>query len=109
MDAWRRDIQAGHDEAPIIEEAQYPIDGRIMHMDFLSAGAHEEDPHVVLVFIVVHEGKTKIETYDWNFESNLDAMPRRSRSILDFGKYISLVYILYIRIQMEMQSLTVSR
>ena len=85
MNMWRRDMQAGHDEAPITEETQYPIDGRIMHMDFLSAG---DDAHVVLIFILVHEGKTKVASYDWDFRNSLDTMPRITRSVLDFGEHI---------------------
>jgi hypothetical protein len=84
MDTWRRDMRAGRDEAPIIEEAQYSIDGRIMHMDFLSAN---DDAHVVLIFILVHEGKTKVASYDWDFRNSLDTMPRINRSVLDFGEW----------------------
>lgn len=84
MDVWRRHIQDGGDDVPIVEESQYPIEGRIMHMDFLSPGANEDDPHVVLIFIVVHEGKTKIETFDWDLRNGLETMPRKSRSILDY-------------------------
>ena len=62
MVTWRRDLLAGHDDIPIIEEAQYPIEGRIMHMDFLSEGVNGDGSHIVLIFIVVHEGKTKIDT-----------------------------------------------
>ena len=92
MDVWRRDMQAGNDDVPITEETQYPIEGRIMHMDFLSPGTNDDDPHVVLVFIVVHEGKTKIETHDWDLRNSLDIMPRKSRSILDFGVYMAISY-----------------
>lgn len=93
IDAWRRELRAGVDETPINGEAQYPIEGRVMHMDFLSASTIEDDPHVVLIFVVVHEGKTKVETYDFNFdEDELEVMPRRSRSTLDYGEYIAFVF-----------------
>ncbi|KAF2450230.1 hypothetical protein P171DRAFT_516156 [Karstenula rhodostoma CBS 690.94] len=81
MDSWRRDMRAGRQEAPIIEEAQYAIDGRIMHMEFLSAG---DDAHVVLLFILVHGGKTKVASYDWDFRNSLDTMPRINRSVFFF-------------------------
>lgn len=84
MDTWRRDMRAGRDDAPIIEEAQYPINGRIMHMDFLSAG---DDAHVVLIFILVDGGKIKVASYDWDFRNSLDITPRITRSVLSFGKY----------------------
>ncbi|KAJ4354138.1 uncharacterized protein N0V89_005871 [Didymosphaeria variabile] len=83
MEIWRSDMRAGHDEAPIIEEAQYAIDGRIMHMEFLSAS---DDAHVVLIFNLIHEGKTKVASYDWDFRNSLDTMPRITRSVLEFGK-----------------------
>ncbi|KAL1608505.1 hypothetical protein SLS60_003447 [Paraconiothyrium brasiliense] len=90
MANWRSDMRSGRDEAPITEEAQYAIDGRIMHMDFLSAS---DDAHVVLIFILVHEGKTKVASYDWDFRNSLDTMPRITRSVLDFGKYMLSVKI----------------
>ncbi|KAL5374116.1 hypothetical protein DPSP01_012177 [Paraphaeosphaeria sporulosa] len=81
MDVWRRDVQAGREEAPIIEEEQYPIKGRIMHMDFLSPG---DDAHVVLIFVLVDGGKIKVATYDWDFRNSLDTVPRTTRSALYF-------------------------
>jgi hypothetical protein len=89
-------MRAGRDEAPIIEEAQYSIDGRIMHMDFLSAG---DDTHVVLIFILVHEGKTKVASYDWDFRNSLDTMPRINRSVLDFGEYLQFLRCVIFRAQ----------
>lgn len=89
METWRRDMRAGHDEVPIVEEAQFSIDGRIMHMDFLSAA---DDTHVVLVFILVHEGRSKVASYDWDLRNSLDTMPRVTRSVLDFGGYTLLLF-----------------
>ncbi|KAF9729356.1 hypothetical protein PMIN04_008040 [Paraphaeosphaeria minitans] len=90
MHVWRRDMRAGREEAPIIEERQYSINGRIMHMDFLSAG---DDAHVVLIFILVDEGKIKVATYDWDLRNSLDAMPRTTRSALYFDNSIPSLLI----------------
>jgi len=88
MDVWRQDIRAGRDEIPIMEEAQIFIEGRIMHMEFLVPTRTGDDSHVILIFILVHEGKTKVASYDWDFRYGLDgAAPRINRSVLDFGEH----------------------
>ncbi|KAF1976560.1 hypothetical protein BU23DRAFT_455784 [Bimuria novae-zelandiae CBS 107.79] len=83
MDIWRRDLEAGRDEVPVVEEAQFAIDGRIMHMEFLSPGT-DDDPHVILIFIIVHEGNTKVASFDWDFRNTLGTPSRPTRSVLDF-------------------------
>jgi hypothetical protein len=85
--AWRNESRDGSDGLPIIDEAIIPIEGRIMHMEFLSSGGMRDDSHVVLVFILVHNGKTKVASYDWDsrFVMN-DSTARKERSNINFRK-----------------------
>ncbi|KAJ4289192.1 hypothetical protein N0V90_011534 [Kalmusia sp. IMI 367209] len=80
MDVWRRDMREGHDEVPIVEEARCSIDGRIMHMDFLAAGSNEDDAHIILAFILVHEGRTKVAVFDWDARNTLEIGARWDRA-----------------------------
>jgi len=88
MDKWREQIRAGHDQVPIEDEALIQIEGRVMHMEFLSSGGMQDDAHVVLVFIVVHDGKPKVVCYEWDFRLGLDDNSvRKDRSHVDHGEF----------------------
>lgn len=81
MDAWREDIRAGHDSTPIEDERIIPIQGRIMHMEFLSSGATQDDSHVVLLFILAYGGKTKFTCYDWDSKHDLNTATARAERV----------------------------
>ncbi|KAF2194286.1 hypothetical protein K469DRAFT_548270 [Zopfia rhizophila CBS 207.26] len=86
MAKWREDIQAGHDTTPIVDERLIPIQGRIMHMEFLSPGPEQVDGHhVILLFVLAHYGRTKITCYDWDARHDLStATARAERVSVDF-------------------------
>jgi hypothetical protein len=84
IDKWREAMSLGEDDVPITDEALIQIEGRIMHMEFLSSG---DESHVILVFILVHDGKTKVACYEWDNRFNLDEKPvRKDRSFVNFGE-----------------------
>lgn len=88
MQMWRNELQTGVDTTPIEDERIISIEGRIMHMEFL-ASTGEDDHHVVLLFIVVHQGLTKITCFDWDCRYDLStAAPRTERVAVDLGAYI---------------------
>ncbi|KAF1949504.1 hypothetical protein CC80DRAFT_555226 [Byssothecium circinans] len=85
LETWRQEARAGSNGLPIIDEAIIQIEGRIMHMEFLSSGGTRDDSHVVLVFLLVHEGKTKIARYEWDLRGSMDeSTARKDRSHVDF-------------------------
>jgi hypothetical protein len=87
VDQWREQTHAENGQVPIEDEIPMPIEGRVMHMEFLSSGATEDDSHVILLFILVQDGKTKVACYDWDFRIGLDASsPRKDRVHVDFGE-----------------------
>lgn len=93
MDSWRDRTDAGHDEVPIVDEAVIQIEGRIKHMEFLSSGGNRDDSHIVLVFVLIHNGEIKVACYDWDFRLPLnDSSARIKRSFLDSGKSHSLIF-----------------
>ncbi|KAF2684103.1 hypothetical protein K458DRAFT_37500 [Lentithecium fluviatile CBS 122367] len=84
MDKWREQTPTGYDEVPIVDEALVQIEGRIMHMEFLLSGGKQDDSHVVLAFILVHDGKTKLACYDWDCRLSLDdSSVRKDRSFVN--------------------------
>ena len=86
MAAWRNELQDGADTTPIEDERVIPIEGRIMHMDFLSTAATKDDYHVVLLFVVAHQGLTKLTCFDWDCRFDLDtATARTERVSVDLG------------------------
>jgi hypothetical protein len=87
MQEWRKDFRNGHDSSPIEEERIIHIEGRIMHMEFLSSAARQDDFHVVLLFVIVLHGKTKITCFDWDCREDLSkATARTERVLVDFGE-----------------------
>ena len=86
MQTWREELRNGDDTIPIEDERIMPIEGRIMHMEFLSSAVEQDDYHVVLVFIVVHQGLTKITCFDWDCRYDLSmATARTERVSVDLG------------------------
>lgn len=85
MERWRMDSRTNIDATPIEDERIINIDGNIMHMSFLSSGGGVDDHHVVLLFIVAHQNKTKITCFDWDSRQDLSkAAVRTERVLLDF-------------------------
>ena len=86
MQAWRDEANGGCDTVPIVDERTIPIQGRIMHMAFLSAGTAQDDYHVVLLFVIVHHGTTRITCFDWDCRYDLSsASARIERVVVDLG------------------------
>lgn len=88
MQAWRNDLR--HDESitPIEDERIIAIEGQIMHMEFLPSAVGQDEFHVVLLFIVVHQGLTKITCFDWDSRHDLNtAIARTERVSVDLGAY----------------------
>jgi hypothetical protein len=86
MEIWRRELSNGNETSPIEDERIIAIEGRVMHMEFLSSGAGHDDSHVVLVFVVAHHGKTKVTCFDWDCRLDLStATARIEKVVVDFG------------------------
>jgi hypothetical protein len=86
MQAWRDEAKGGCDTVPIVDERIIPIQGRIMHMAFLSAGTAQDDYHVVLLFVIVHQGMTRITCFDWDCRHDLSTVSARTeRVVVDLG------------------------
>ncbi|KAH7084461.1 mono-functional DNA-alkylating methyl methanesulfonate N-term-domain-containing protein [Paraphoma chrysanthemicola] len=82
MQVWRKDFSNEQESTPIEEERIIHIEGRIMHMEFLSSA---DAFHVVLLFIVVLHGKTRITCFDWDCREDLSkATARTERVLVDF-------------------------
>ncbi|KAF1924960.1 uncharacterized protein M421DRAFT_424372 [Didymella exigua CBS 183.55] len=84
MDAWRNELRNGADTIPVEDERMISIGGRIMHMEFLSTAVGQDDYHVVLLFIVAHQGLTKLTCFDWDCRYDLNtAIARTERVSVD--------------------------
>ncbi|KAJ4985050.1 thermotolerance protein [Stagonosporopsis vannaccii] len=97
MQSWRNDLRTGANTTPIQDERIISIEGRIMHMEFLATSGGKDDHHVVLLFIVVHQGLTKITCFDWDCRYDLStATPRAERVAVDLDDQSpSLIVPLY--------------
>ncbi|KAL1795728.1 hypothetical protein ACET3X_005952 [Alternaria dauci] len=86
MDKWTRQARESNEiTAPIEDERIISIEGQIMHMDFLSSGGGHDDYHVVLLFVVVLQGKTRLTCFDWDCRQDLSrATPRTERYLVQF-------------------------
>lgn len=86
MKAWRTELQDGANTTPIEDERMISVEGRIMHMEFMSTAATKDDYHVVLLFVVAHQGLTKLTCFDWDCRFDLDtATARTERVSVDLG------------------------
>ncbi|KAF2870675.1 mono-functional DNA-alkylating methyl methanesulfonate N-term-domain-containing protein [Massariosphaeria phaeospora] len=81
MDKWRDNDRTGSEALPIEDERIIPFQGRILHMEFLSSGGAQDDSHVVLVFVLIQAGKTKITCYDWDARSGLESVCARAERL----------------------------
>lgn len=87
METWRKEIREGKETIPIEDERILSVEGRIMHMEFLSSGSGQDNFHVVLLFIIADRGKTKITCFDWDSRQDLGtASVRTERVLIDSGK-----------------------
>lgn len=87
MNQWREEVRAGKETTPIEDERTIPIEGRIMHMEFLSSGSGHDDFHVVILFIIAHHGKTKVTCFDWDCRQDLKLVTARTERVLvDLGR-----------------------
>jgi hypothetical protein len=89
MQQWRReDRESNEPTTPIVGERIIQIDGCIMHMEFLSPGSGVDDYHVVLLFVVVLDGKTRLTCFDWDCRQDLGKVTARTeRYIVDRSKW----------------------
>jgi hypothetical protein len=91
MDEWQDDIREGRNTVPIAEERLIQNPGRMMHMDFLAPGAARDESHVILVFILAHDRRTKISCYDWDSRCALStATARAERLSVEFGEHLPI-------------------
>ncbi|KAF3041985.1 hypothetical protein E8E12_009877 [Didymella heteroderae] len=81
MKAWRNEPRDGADTIPIEDERVFPIEGTVMHMEFLSTAGAEDDYHVVLLFIVAHQGLTKLTCFDWDCRFDLGTATARTERV----------------------------
>ncbi|KAJ8109759.1 hypothetical protein OPT61_g7223 [Boeremia exigua] len=81
MQTWREEMRSGRDTTPIEDERIISIKGRIMHMEFLASSAGTDDHHVVLLFIIVHQGLTKMTCFDWDCRYDLSTATARTERI----------------------------
>lgn len=87
MHRWRQDLSSEINTTPIDDERILPIEGRIQHMEFLSSGVSRDDYHVVLLFVIVHHGKTKLTCFDWDCREDLSrVIARTERVLVDLGR-----------------------
>ncbi|CAA9960535.1 MMS1-N domain containing protein [Pyrenophora teres f. maculata] len=78
MERWRREsTDSNETTTPIEDERIISLEGQIMHMDFLSSGAQDEF-HVILLFVVVVDGKTKLTCFDWDCRQDLSKVTART-------------------------------
>jgi hypothetical protein len=95
LDTWREHIRTERDATPIEDERLVYLQGRVMHMEFLSPTKVGDEAHVVLLFVLVHKGRTKITCYDWDCNTDLStATARAERVSIDAGKSISQGFLL---------------
>jgi hypothetical protein len=88
IERWREELRAGSDSTPIEDERIIPIEGRVMHMEFLSSGAGQDEFHVVLLFIIALQGKTKMTCFDWDSREDLStATVRTERVAVDMRRW----------------------
>ncbi|KAL5113983.1 hypothetical protein ACEQ8H_008129 [Pleosporales sp. CAS-2024a] len=81
MHTWREEVRNGMNTTPIQDERIIPLQGRVMHMDFLSSDVAHDEFHVILLFIVVLQGRTKITCFDWDCREDLSTVTARAERI----------------------------
>jgi hypothetical protein len=87
MDALREDMRAAREFTVVEDERIMHLHGRIMHMEFLTPAADQDEGHVILLFVVAHDGKTKLTCFDWDARHDLKtATVRAERVVVESGK-----------------------
>ncbi|KAF2122395.1 mono-functional DNA-alkylating methyl methanesulfonate N-term-domain-containing protein [Lophiotrema nucula] len=83
LEQWCNEGCAG---TPIEDERLIPVQGSILHMAFLSPGINKADEyHVILLLVLVRNGKTQLSCYDWDCRQNLNAVTARADRVhVDF-------------------------
>ncbi|KAF3042284.1 hypothetical protein E8E11_000391 [Didymella keratinophila] len=81
MEAWRNELRDDTATTPIEDERVVPIEGRIMHMEFLSTAATKDHYHVALLFVVAHQGLTKLTCFDWDCRFDLGTATARTERV----------------------------
>jgi hypothetical protein len=95
MERWRKELRDRYQTTPIEDERIIPLEGRVMHMEFLSSGSAQDEFHVVLLFVLVLQGKTKITCFDWDCREDLStATVRTERVAVDFRRWASFFLLL---------------
>jgi hypothetical protein len=92
MERWRKELRNQCQTTPIEDERIIPLEGRVMHMEFLSSGSAHDEFHVVLLFVIVLQGKTKITCFDWDCREDLStAAVRTERVAVDFRRWACFI------------------
>ncbi|KAF2998875.1 hypothetical protein E8E13_004422 [Curvularia kusanoi] len=81
MQTWRGELHSDVDSTPIEDERIVSIEGRIMHMDFLTSADGMDDYHVVLLFVIAHQGLTKLTCFDWDCRYDLSTVTARTERV----------------------------
>ncbi|EMD62437.1 hypothetical protein COCSADRAFT_220789 [Bipolaris sorokiniana ND90Pr] len=77
MAAWEAEANKGREMPTAIEDERIiSVQGQIMHMDFLSPG--EDEYHVVLLLVIVLDGRTRLSCFDWDCRQNLSEAAART-------------------------------
>ena len=86
MHMWQDELRSRPDSTPIEDERVMFIEGRIVHMDFLTSAVGMDDYHVVLLFIIAHQGLTKLTCFDWDCRYDLSTVTARTERVaVDLG------------------------
>jgi hypothetical protein len=92
IELWRKELSVGADTTPIEDERIIPLEGRVMHMEFLSSGAGQDEFHVVLLFVIASQGRTKMTCYDWDCREDLStAAVRTERVVVDIRRWACFI------------------
>ncbi|KAF1912830.1 mono-functional DNA-alkylating methyl methanesulfonate N-term-domain-containing protein [Ampelomyces quisqualis] len=81
MQTWRRELRQGRDTTPIEDERIIAVQGRIMHMEFLSSRNAQDEFHVVLLFVIAFQGMTKMTCFDWDCREDLSTAAVRTERV----------------------------
>ncbi|EUC35054.1 hypothetical protein COCCADRAFT_91798 [Bipolaris zeicola 26-R-13] len=77
MAAWEAEANKGREMPTAIEDERIiSVQGQIMHMDFLSPG--EDEYHVVLLLVIVLDGRTRLSCFDWDCRQGLSEAAART-------------------------------
>ncbi|KAF2010468.1 hypothetical protein BU24DRAFT_58917 [Aaosphaeria arxii CBS 175.79] len=81
LDKWKGYPHSTREMTPIEDERHLSLQARVLHMDFLSASSDPDDVHVILVFVLAHNGKTKITCYDWDTRYDVSTAAIRAERV----------------------------